>query len=109
MQGLSDFIPTRKKADYINQLLKVGFDTIDFGSFVSPKAIPQLKDTAEVLSLLDLSETQTKLLAIVANYRGAIAACLHPQIHYIGYPFSISETFQKRNINFKTCLFNVFN
>jgi hydroxymethylglutaryl-CoA lyase len=99
MQGLSDFIPTRKKADYINQLLKVGFDTIDFGSFVSPKAIPQLKDTAEVLSLLDLSETQTKLLAIVANYRGAIAACLHPQIHYIGYPFSISETFQLRNTN----------
>ena len=99
MQGLHDFIPTETKAAYINQLLKVGFDTIDFGSFVSPKAIPQLKDTAEVLSKLDLSSTKSKLLAIVANQRGAIDACAYKEISYLGFPFSISETFQQRNTN----------
>lgn len=99
MQGLKDFIDTKDKAAYINQLLKVGFDTIDFGSFVSPKAIPQMKDTAEVLDLLDLSETKSKLLAIVANERGATDACGYSAIDYLGYPFSISETFQQRNTN----------
>jgi len=99
MQGLHDFIPTDIKANYINQLLKVGFDTIDFGSFVSPKAIPQLKDTAEVLNLLDLSTTNSKLLAIVANQRGAVDACNFEEINYLGFPFSISETFQQRNTN----------
>ena len=99
MQGLHDFIPTDKKASYINQLLKVGFDTIDFGSFVSPKAIPQLKDTAEVLRLLDLSKTNSKLLAIVANERGAADAVNFEEINYLGFPFSISETFQQRNTN----------
>ncbi len=97
MQGLHDFIPTETKISYINALLEVGFDTLDFGSFVSPKAIPQLKDTAEVLSKLNLSRTKTKLLAIVANLRGAEAACLHPEIKYLGFPFSISETFQQLN------------
>lgn len=99
MQGLHDFIPTTTKASYINQLLKVGFDTIDFGSFVSPKAIPQLRDTAEVLNLLDLSDTQSKLLAIIANTRGAEDACTFQEIDYLGFPFSISETFQQRNTN----------
>ena len=99
MQGLHDFIPTDVKAKYINQLLKVGFDTIDFGSFVSPKAIPQLKDTAEVLNQLDLSQTKSKLLAIVANQRGATDACNFEEINYLGFPFSISETFQQRNTN----------
>jgi len=99
MQGIHEFIPTQKKADYINQLLKVGFDTIDFGSFVSPKAIPQLADTAEVLSKLDLSNTKSKLLAIVANERGANDASSFEEIQYLGYPFSISETFQQRNTN----------
>lgn len=99
MQGLHDFIPTDIKANYINQLLKVGFDTIDFGSFVSPKAIPQLKDTAEVLNQLNLSTTKSKLLAIVANQRGAIDACNFEEINYLGFPFSISETFQQRNTN----------
>lgn len=99
MQGLHDFIPTKLKAAYINQLLKVGFDTIDFGSFVSPKAIPQLRDTAEVLSLLDLSQTNSKLLAIIANTRGAEDACKFEEINYLGFPFSISETFQHRNTN----------
>lgn len=98
MQGLHDFIPTKVKTDYINQLLKVGFDTIDFGSFVSPKAIPQLKDTAAVLAGLELN-THTKLLAIVANKRGAEDACNFEEINYLGYPFSISETFQQRNTN----------
>ena len=97
MQGLHDFIPTSDKIDYINGLLNVGFDTIDFGSFVSPKAIPQMKDTAQVLDGLILSDT--KLLAIVANERGAIDACQHERIDYLGYPFSISEEFQKRNTN----------
>jgi len=99
MQGIHDFIPTALKAEYLNLLLQVGFDTLDFGSFVSPKAIPQLRDTAEVLSMLDLSQRNTKLLAIVANLRGAEAAVLHPEISYLGFPFSISETFQQRNTN----------
>lgn len=99
MQGLSQFIPTKNKIKYINALLKVGFDTIDFGSFVSPKAIPQLKDTAMVLENLELNDTQTKLLVIVGNKRGGETAALYDQIQYIGYPFSISPTFLKRNIN----------
>jgi hydroxymethylglutaryl-CoA lyase len=99
MQGIHDFIPTDIKAAYINLLLQVGFDTIDFGSFVSPKAIPQLRDTAEVLSKLDFGGTRSKLLAIIANYRGAEDAVKHPEITYLGYPFSISETFQLRNTN----------
>lgn len=97
MQGIKRFIPTKQKVQYIQSLLRVGFDTIDFGSFVSPKAIPQMVDTAEVLSQLDLSKTKSKLLAIVANTRGAEAASLHPEINYLGYPFSISENFQMRN------------
>ncbi|MDX2278990.1 MAG: hydroxymethylglutaryl-CoA lyase [Saprospiraceae bacterium] len=99
MQGLHDFIETDIKVAYINQLLRVGFDTIDFGSFVSPKAIPQMRDSAEVLAKLDLSQTNTKLLAIVANQRGAEDACQYPEIDFLGYPFSISETFQLRNTN----------
>ncbi len=99
MQGIVPFIPTELKIEYINALLKVGFDTIDFGSFVSPKAIPQMRDTAEVLAGLDLSGTRSKLLAIVANERGAEAACAHSAIDQVGYPFSISETFQQRNTN----------
>jgi len=99
MQGLVDFVPTDIKAAYINLLLQVGFDTMDFGSFVSAKAIPQMRDTAEVLKRLDLSNTSSKLLAIVANFRGAVEAVLHPEITYLGYPFSISETFQMRNTN----------
>jgi hydroxymethylglutaryl-CoA lyase len=98
MQGLSDFIPTETKANYINQLLKCGFDTIDFGSFVSPKAIPQMRDTAEVLSKLDLNSS-TKLLAIIANERGAEDAVQFEEINYLGYPFSVSEMFQQRNTN----------
>jgi len=97
MQGIRLFIPTDIKAAYINQLLKVGFDTIDFGSFVSPKAIPQMRDTAEVLSKLDLNTTKSKLLAIVANVRGANDASQFEEIDYLGYPFSISENFQMRN------------
>lgn len=99
MQGLSKFIPTQEKADYLNMLLKVGFDTIDFGSFVSPKSIPQMRDTAEVIKQLKLEHTNTKLLAIVANQRGANDACQFNEIQYLGYPFSISETFQQRNTN----------
>jgi len=99
MQGIKEFIPTEKKAAYINQLLKVGFDTIDFGSFVSPKAIPQMKDTAQVLEQLDLEQSDTKLLAIVANKRGADDASKFEEISYLGYPFSISQTFQLRNTN----------
>ena len=99
MQGIHDFIDTDLKADYINSLLQVGFDTIDFGSFVSPKAIPQMKDTAEVLAKLDLDNTKSKLLAIVANMRGADDASKFSEIGYLGYPFSISETFQLRNTN----------
>jgi len=98
MQGIkSHFIPTEAKAQYINALLRVGFDTIDFGSFVSPKAIPQMRDTAEVLAKLDLSKTESKLLAIVANIRGAEDASQFEEINYLGYPFSISENFQMRN------------
>ncbi|MFL0093261.1 hydroxymethylglutaryl-CoA lyase [Tenacibaculum maritimum] len=98
MQGIKDrFISTVAKARYINSLLKVGFDTIDFGSFVSPKAIPQMKDTAAVLSQLDLERTESKLLAIVANVRGANDASQFEEINYLGYPFSISENFQMRN------------
>lgn len=99
MQGLTDFIPTAQKTAYINQLLKCNFDTLDFGSFVSPKAIPQLKDTAEVLAGLDLTTSSTKLLAIIANERGAQDAVQFEEISYLGYPFSISETFQQRNTN----------
>ena len=97
MQGIKDFIPTEKKVEYIQSLLRVGFDTIDFGSFVSPKAIPQMQDTAEVLAQLDLSETQSKLLAIIANTQGAQIASTHKEIQYLGFPFSISENFQMRN------------
>ena len=97
MQGIKAFIPTEKKVQYIQSLLRVGFDTIDFGSFVSPKSIPQMKDTADVLSRLDLSMTSSKLLAIIANTRGARDACKYPEIDYLGYPFSISENFQMRN------------
>ena len=98
MQGLKPFIPTEIKANYINSLLKVGFDTIDFGSFVSPKAIPQLADTHEVLDKLDLSDTKTKLLAIIGNIQGAEKAVSYEQINYLGFPFSVSETFLKLNI-----------
>ncbi|GAA4290753.1 hydroxymethylglutaryl-CoA lyase [Aestuariibaculum suncheonense] len=97
MQGIKTFIPTEKKVQYIQSLLRVGFDTIDFGSFVSPKAIPQMVDTAEVLAQLDLSKTTSKLLAIIANTRGAMDASVHNEIDYLGYPFSISENFQMRN------------
>ena len=98
MQGLHDFIPTNIKIEYINTLLKCGFDTLDFGSFVSPKAIPQMRDTAEVLKGLELNDS-TKLLAIVANERGAQNACDFEEINYLGFPFSVSETFQQRNTN----------
>ena len=97
MQGIKEWIPTEQKVKYIQSLLRCGFDTIDFGSFVSPKAIPQMQDTAEVLSKLDLSATKSKLLAIIANLRGAEDAVKHPEIDYLGYPFSISENFQMRN------------
>ncbi len=97
MQGIKPFIPTQQKVSYIQSLLRVGFDTIDFGSFVSPKAIPQMHDTAEVLSQLDLSQTQSKLLAIIANTQGAENLSKHPAIQYLGFPFSISENFQMRN------------
>lgn len=97
MQGVRDWIPTKEKAQFIQSLLDCGFDTIDFGSFVSPKAIPQMKDTSELLSLLDLSSTESQLLAIVANIRGAKDAVMFDQINYLGYPFSISENFQMRN------------
>jgi hydroxymethylglutaryl-CoA lyase len=97
MQGIKAFIPTDRKVAYIQSLLRVGFDTIDFGSFVSPKAIPQMQDTAEVLASLDLSKTESKLLAIIANTQGAITASQHQPIKYLGFPFSISENFQMRN------------
>lgn len=97
MQGIKAFIPTAHKVSYIQSLLAVGFDTIDFGSFVSPKAIPQMQDTAAVLAQLDLSKTQSKLLAIIANTQGAIAASQYNEIQYLGFPFSISENFQMRN------------
>jgi hydroxymethylglutaryl-CoA lyase len=98
MQGLHDFIPTQNKINYINSLIECNFDTIDFGSFVSPKAIPQLRDTSEVLEALNL-KSSTKLLAIIANERGAVDACNFEEINYLGFPFSISETFQQRNTN----------
>lgn len=97
MQGIKDFIPTKEKITYLQALLRVGFDALDFGSFVSPRAIPQMQDTAEVLANLDLSQTQTKLLAIIANEQGALQAASHREIRYLGYPFSISENFQMRN------------
>jgi len=97
MQGIKAFIPTEKKAAYIQSLLRVGFDTIDFGSFVSSKAIPQMRDTAEVLEQLDLSKTKSKLLAIIANTQGATLASQYANIQYLGFPFSISENFQMRN------------
>lgn len=99
MQGLAQFIPTTAKIRYLNQLLKVGFDTIDFGSFVSPKAIPQLRDTADVLAGLSWKESRSALLAIVANTRGAEEAAQHEAIKYLGFPLSMSETFQVRNTN----------
>ncbi|MBW4890747.1 hydroxymethylglutaryl-CoA lyase [Mucilaginibacter sp. HMF5004] len=99
MQGLHDFVPTEIKAAYINLLLQVGFDTIDFGSFVSAKAIPQMQDTAEVLARLDMGNSKSKLLAIIANLRGAEDAVKFDEITYLGFPFSISETFQQRNTN----------
>lgn len=99
MQGLSHFVPTDVKINYLNSLLKVGFDTLDFGSFVSPKAIPQMRDTAEVVEKLDLSNTKTKLLSIIANVRGAEQAIAFEQINYLGFPLSVSETFQMKNTN----------
>ncbi|WP_462253606.1 hydroxymethylglutaryl-CoA lyase [Ferruginibacter sp.] len=99
MQGWKHFIPTAKKIEYINALLKVGFDTIDFGSFVSPKAIPQMADTSQVIGNLDLGSSTSKLLAIIANERGATDAVVYDEITYLGFPFSVSETFQKRNTN----------
>ena len=99
MQGWKTFIPTEKKIAYVNALLKVGFDTIDFGSFVSPKAIPQMADTSQVVRSLESGASSTKLLAIVANERGAEEAVMFDQIGYLGFPFSVSETFQRRNTN----------
>ena len=99
MQGILDFIPTQLKIDYLNALLKVGFHTLDCGSFVSPKAIPQMQDTTQVLEHLELANCDTKLSVIVANQRGAEDAVLHPQVDYLGFPFSVSEVFQKRNTN----------
>ncbi|MCB0770470.1 MAG: hydroxymethylglutaryl-CoA lyase, partial [Flavobacteriales bacterium] len=99
MQGIRTFIPTDVKVDYLNALLRVGFDTIDIGSFVSPKAIPQLADTAEVLDRIDIEGSPSKLLVIVANERGAEAAIKQERVSSLGYPFSISETFQQRNTN----------
>ena len=99
MQGWKTFIPTEKKIEYINALLKVGFDTIDFGSFVSPKTIPQMADTKDVIGKLSMINSKSKLLAIVANVRGAEEAVVFDEITYLGFPFSISETFQQRNTN----------
>ncbi len=99
MQGLTEFIPTAQKIDYLQQLININFHTLDFGSFVSPKAIPQMADTKEIIEQLDLSKSTTQLLAIVANLRGAEEAVQHSKIKYIGFPFSISETFQQRNTN----------
>lgn len=99
MQGWKHFIPTEKKIEYINSLLRVGFDTIDFGSFVSPKAIPQMADTKDVIKALDNKDSNTRLLAIIANVRGAEEAVVYDRIQYLGFPFSVSETFQQRNTN----------
>jgi hydroxymethylglutaryl-CoA lyase len=106
MQGIRTFIPTESKVRYLQSLLQVGFDTLDFGSFVSPKSIPQMRDTVDVLHRLDMSATKTKLLAIIANVRGATDATNYEQITYLGYPFSISENFQMRNTG-KTILESV--
>lgn len=99
MQGIKSFIPTELKVEYLNRLLQVGFQRLDFGSFVSPKAIPQLQDTAQVLKKLNLQNSSSKLLAIVANLRGAKEACAFDEVSFLGFPFSISETFQRRNTN----------
>jgi len=99
MQGLTEFIPTLNKIRYLNQLMKVGFDTIDFGSFVSVKSIPQLRDTTDVIKNLEIGNSKTKLLAIVANTRGALEACTYEAITHLGFPLSLSETFQQRNTN----------
>ncbi len=99
MQGIKNFIPTDAKADYINALLQVGFDIIDFGSFVSPKAVPQMRDTGQVISMLDMTDTDSKLLAIVPNRQGALSAIMFDEITYLGFPFSISPTFLQKNIN----------
>src|SRR6478609_376208 len=99
MQGIKEFIPTDLKIEYLSQLLNVGFDTLDFGSFVSPKAIPQMRDTEQVLKGLNVKNRVTNLLAIIANARGAEQACSFEEITYLGFPFSISETFQQRNTN----------
>jgi hydroxymethylglutaryl-CoA lyase len=99
MQGIEEYIPTATKVNYINKLLKVGFDTIDFGSFVSPKSVPQMRDTADVLRKLNLNGSSSFLLAIVANLRGAEDAVMFDEIDFLGFPFSVSETFQKKNTN----------
>lgn len=99
MQGIKEFIPTELKVNYLNLLLQIGFDTLDFGSFVSAKAIPQMQDTPQVLEKLNLSETNTKLLAIIANLKGAEQACQFEQISYLGFPLSVSQEFQRRNTN----------
>ncbi len=99
MQGIKQWIPSETKLEYLQSVLSVGFDVVDFGSFVSPRAIPQMKDTGHIIDNLDLSNSKSKLLAIVANQRGALEACKHLSISYLGYPFSISETFQMRNTN----------
>lgn len=99
MQGWKHFIPTETKVEYLNMLLKVGFDILDCGSFVSPKAIPQMADTKEVIPQLNLDSVNTKLLTIIANTRGAEDAVTFDQVTYLGFPFSISETFQLRNTN----------
>lgn len=99
MQGIKKWIPSRDKLSYIQSVLSVGFDIVDFGSFVSPRSIPQMKDTQFIIENIDLSSTNSKLLAIVANERGALDACKYPSISFLGYPFSISETFQMRNTN----------
>lgn len=99
MQGIEKFIPTHVKALYINEILKVGFEVVDFGSFVSPKAIPQMQDTAEVLKLLDFKKTTSKLSVVIGNVRGAAEAARHSEISMMGFPFSFSETFLKRNLN----------
>ena len=103
MQGIRKWIPSNDKLSYIQSVLSVGFDVVDFGSFVSPRAIPQMRDTDYIIDNLDLSNTKSKLLAIVANQRGALEASKYSSISYLGYPFSISETFQMRNTN-KTIL-----
>lgn len=99
MQGWKHFIPTKQKVEYINALLQVGFDTLDMGSFVSPKAIPQMADTADVIRSINMQDTATKLLVIIANVRGAEEACNFEAVTYLGFPFSVSETFQQRNTN----------